>query len=431
MRAIMVQGTSSWAGKSLLATVLCRHFARQGMSVAPFKAQNMSNNARVVAGGEIGTAQYLQALAARATPDVRMNPVLVKPETDRTSQVIIRGVADPAISAMPWRARPTHLWAAIEDSLRSLSAAFELVVIEGAGSPAEINLRDTDLANMRVARLADAPVIIVADIERGGALAHLYGTWALLDAQDRQRVRGFVLNRFRGELALLDPAPRQLQELTGVPTLGVVPLLAHGLPDEDGAAAPRPLAHGRRVAIVRYPTASNLDEFKRLEEVAAVVWAVRPADLDDAELIILPGSKHVSRDLAWLRAARLEAPLRAHVRSELAPTKRLAARTQARFATLSGPWSALSGLTVAGYEIRHGHTSAHDPVQVALPNDLGWFRGPVLGCYLHGLLESPEILHATLGAAPTQSLDETIDRLTDGVMAALDERRLEALISPS
>jgi len=469
MRAIMVQGTSSWAGKSLLATVLCRHFARQGMSVAPFKAQNMSNNARVVAGGEIGTAQYLQALAARATPDVRMNPVLVKPETDRTSQVIIRGVADPAISAMPWRARPTHLWAAIEDSLRSLSAAFELVVIEGAGSPAEINLRDTDLANMRVARLADAPVIIVADIERGGALAHLYGTWALLDAQDRQRVRGFVLNRFRGELALLDPAPRQLQELTGVPTLGVVPLLAHGLPDEDGAAAPRPLAHGRRVAIVRYPTASNLDEFKRLEEVAAVVWAVRPADLDDAELIILPGSKHVSRDLAWLRAAGLEAPLRAHVgagrrllgicgglqmlgvnvtdrsgrdadaeglgllavRSELAPTKRLAARTQARFATLSGPWSALSGLTVAGYEIRHGHTSAHDPVQVALPNDLGWFRGPVLGCYLHGLLESPEILHATLGAAPTQSLDETIDRLTDGVMAALDERRLEALISPS
>lgn len=196
----MVQGTSSWAGKSMLSTALCRHCARQGLRVAPFKAQNMSNNARVVAGGEIGAAQYLQARAARCEPDVRMNPVLVKPETDGRSQVILRGVADRELSALDWRARAPHLWPAVEESFRSLSEEFELVVVEGAGSPAEINLRDTDLANMRVARLADAAVLLVCDIDRGGALAHLYGTWALLDDEDRSRVRAFVLNRFRGEL---------------------------------------------------------------------------------------------------------------------------------------------------------------------------------------------------------------------------------------
>ncbi len=462
----MVQGTSSWAGKSLLATVLCRHFARTGLAVAPFKAQNMSNNARVVPGGEIGTAQYLQAIAARATPDVRMNPVLVKPETERTSQVIVSGLAEPAISAMPWRTRAPHLWPAIERSLRSLAQEFELIVIEGAGSPAEINLRDTDLANMPVARLADAPVVLVADIDRGGALAHLYGTWALLHEQDRPRVRAFVLNRFRGDLALLDPAPRQLQELTAVPTLGVVPMLAHGLPDEDGAAAPRALSHGPRVAIVRYPTASNLDEFKRLEGVASVVWASEPAHLQGADIVVLPGSKHVSGDLAWLRRAGLEAPLRAHVgagrrllgicgglqmlgrsiedrsgrdasadglallavHSELAPTKRLAERTEARFATLAEPWSSLSGCPVAGYEIRHGHTASTDGAREALPGGLGWAQGPVLGLYLHGLLENAEALRTILGTAPAQSLDDTIDRLTDDVMATLDGRMLGALV---
>jgi adenosylcobyric acid synthase len=462
----MVQGTSSWAGKSLLATVLCRHFARVGLSVAPFKAQNMSNNARVVAGGEIGTAQYLQAIAARTTPDARMNPVLVKPETDRTSQVIIRGVADPVVSAMAWRERAPHLWPAIEQSLRSLSEEFELIVIEGAGSPAEINLRDSDLANMPVARLADAAVVIVADIDRGGALAHLYGTWALIDDEDRWRVRAFVLNRFRGDVALLDPAPHQLQELTGVPTLGVVPMLVHGLPDEDGAGPPRPFVDGPRVAIVHYPAASNLDEFKLLESLASVVWVARPADLNGADLIVLPGSKHVSRDLAWLRRIGLEAALRAHVNagrrllgicgglqmlgqtiedhsgrdgdakglallpvcSELAPTKHLAARTQARFAILPEPWSSLSGRTVVGYEIRHGCTRAQGINHEALPNGLGWVQGPVLGVYLHGLLEDAEVLGAVIGTAPAESLDDTIDQLTDSVIAALDKRALGALV---
>ncbi len=185
MPALMVQGVSSWAGKSLLTTALVRFFARRGVRVAPFKGQNMSNNARVVAGGEIGVAQYLQALAAGIEPDVRMNPVLVKPEGERASQVVVDGRPDHGLSALAWRDRGPALWPPIERALRSLLAEFELVVIEGAGSPAEINLRSTDLANMRVAQAAGAPVILVADIDRGGAFAHLYGTWSLLGADER------------------------------------------------------------------------------------------------------------------------------------------------------------------------------------------------------------------------------------------------------
>src|SRR5205085_5848301 len=192
MSAIMIQGTSSWAGKSLLTTALCRSLARRGLRVAPFKAQNMSNNARVVAGGEIGAAQYLQALAAGVEPDVRMNPVLVKPEGHDRSQVVVNGVVDHELSRMAWPARQHLLWWRIAAALRSLLDEFELVVIEGAGSPAEVNLREFDLVNMRVAAAADAPVLLVTDIDRGGAFAHLYGTWALLDDEERARISGFV-----------------------------------------------------------------------------------------------------------------------------------------------------------------------------------------------------------------------------------------------
>src|SRR6266536_3259293 len=234
----MVQGASSSAGKSLLTTALARAFHRRGVDVAPFKAQNMSNNARVVAGGEIGVAQYLQALAAGLEPDVRMNPVLVKPEGDSQSQVVVNGQVDGVLSGKPWRGRGAALWPPIEAALHSLLDEFELVVIEGAGSPAEINLRTTDLANMRVALAARAPVVLVADIDRGGAFAHLYGTWSLLGGTERALVRGFVLNKFRGDTALLPPAPRRLAALTGVETLGVIPWLEHGPPDEEGAADP-------------------------------------------------------------------------------------------------------------------------------------------------------------------------------------------------
>jgi adenosylcobyric acid synthase len=296
MQALMVQGVSSWAGKSLLTTALLRFFARRGVRVAPFKGQNMSNNARVVDGGEIGVAQYLQALAAGVAPDVRMNPVLVKPEGETRSQVIVNGRPDSALSSTPWRGRGAALWPPIDAALRSLLAEFELVVIEGAGSPAEINLRDTDLANMRVALAAEAPVVLVADIDRGGAFAHLYGTWSLLRDRERSAIQAFVLNKFRGDASLLPPAPAELEELTSVPVIGVLPWLEHGLPDEDGAAARG--GRGAIVAVVRYPTASNLDEFRQLEQVARVEWVTDPRAIDNADLVILPGSKHVIADLA-------------------------------------------------------------------------------------------------------------------------------------
>ncbi len=458
MRALMVQGTSSWAGKSLLVTALARLIARRGVAVAPFKGQNMSNNARVVAGGEIGVAQYLQALAARVEPDVRMNPVLVKPEGDDRSQVVLLGKPDLELSREPWRRRSARLWPAIESSLRSLASEYELLLIEGAGSPAEINLLSTDLANMRVARLAEASVLLVADIERGGAFAHLYGTWALLEPADRALVRGFVLNKFRGDASLLPPGPERLEELTGVPLVGVVPRLEHGLPDEDGAAAP-PRAGTPRpgVAVVRYPTASNLDELKPLEQVADVVWARTARELEGADLVVLPGSKHVAGDLAWLRRSGLGDAVAARARAGrrvlgicgglqllgdaiedpsgvdgegrglgLLPLttvfsgEKRTRRTSSRFTELEPPWSALSGRDVAGYEIRHGTTSAAGAVAAALPDGLGFAAGPVLGIYLHGLFEQPELVEALLGALPVRSLDAELDRLADDVEPHLD-----------
>jgi adenosylcobyric acid synthase len=455
----MVQGTSSWAGKSLLVTALARLAARRGIAVAPFKAQNMSNNARVVDGGEIGAAQYLQARAAGVEPDVRMNPVLVKPEADSRSQVVVLGRPDLALSRRAWRERPPSLWPVIERSLRALANDYDLLLIEGAGSPAEINLMTTDLANMRVARLAGARVLLVADIERGGAFAHLYGTWSLLEPEDRERVWGFVLNKFRGDPALLHPGPELLRARTGVPVVGVIPRIEHGLPDEDGAAASR-RAHGGRpvVAVIRYPTASNLDEFKALEQVADVVWATAPPHLDGADLVVLPGSKHVASDLAWLRARGLAGALTRSrcvlgicgglqmlgqriddpagvegsavglgllaLRTTFAEQK-ATRRTTATFAELDEPWAALAGVEVSGYEIRHGETVTLDGPAVLEP-ELAFAAGSVLGVYLHGLFEQPAFVRALLGAAPGRSLDEELDRLADAVEPHLD---VEALLT--
>jgi adenosylcobyric acid synthase len=445
--ALSVQGASSWAGKSLVATALCRWFARRGVRVAPFKAQNMSNNARVASGGEIGAAQWLQALAAGVQPDVRMNPVLVKPEGDTDSQVVVLGRPDAALSARPWRDRSAVLWPAVESSLRSLQVEFDLVVLEGAGSPAEINLLSTDLANMRSARLADAAVLLLADIDRGGAFAHLYGTWRLLERPDRGRVRGFLLNKFRGDPDLLHPAPELLRRRTGVRTLGVLPWLEHGLPDEDGAADPT-LSGGRpRVAVVRYPTASNLDEYRRLEQVADVVWARKPADLAGADLVVLPGSKNVEGDGAWLLERGFAPGLRGRrllavcgglqllgeewlgllpLRTTFAPDKAVRP-AESRFGELPPPWDGLSGLAVAGYEIRHGSSHPTAPLSEALPGGLGWVSGDVLAVYVHGLLEQPEIVQALLGAAPARSLEETFDLLAGALDAHVEMDAVAAL----
>ncbi|RYY83961.1 MAG: cobyric acid synthase, partial [Comamonadaceae bacterium] len=463
-RCVMVLGTTSGAGKSWLATALCRWYARQGLRVAPFKAQNMSNNARVVEGGEIGSAQYFQALAARAVPEVRMNPLLLKPERDTHSQVVLFGQVDAALTAQPWRARSESVWPRIAAALDALREENDVVVIEGAGSPAEINLKDSDIVNMRVARHADAACLLVTDIDRGGAFAHLYGTWAFLDEDERRLLRGFVLNKFRGDASLLAPAPQLLEQRTGVPTLATLPMWwQHGLPEEDGVFDDRGSAGSgavtRTVAVVACPRISNLDEFQPLKRVPglALRWVRTPAELAGLEVgdwIVLPGSKNTSGDLAWLRAQGLDAAIGAHAArggavlgicgglqmlgealidphgidgnapglgllplvTQFEPAKTVR-RTSAQFTALQGAWSALSGVAVAGYEIRHGHTVQHagmQPGRAVLPGGLGWqnAEGNVLGVYLHGLFEDPAVLHALFGAtAPT--LDSVFDELAD------------------
>ena len=416
----------------------------------------MSNNARVVAGGEMGVAQYLQALAAGIEPDVRMNPILVKPEADDRSQVVVMGEVDRELGARRWRERPGQLWPIAEAALRELLDEYDLVLVEGAGSPAETNLRSTDLANMRSAHAAGAPVILVADIDRGGAFAHLHGTWALVDDADREALKGFVLNKFRGDESLLAPAPDDLAASTGMAFVGVIPWVEHGLPDEDGAAAPPRRPGSSRVAVVRYPTASNLDEFKTLEQVAEVVWATSPDELVDADLVVLPGSKHVAGDrVAALARARpgnrrarragdrvlgicggLELlggpiddpagvdgsatglgllPVRTTFRSE-----KRTERVETAFAPLAEPWHALSRLDVRGYEIRHGDVSPTAHATEATAGGRGFVAGSVLGLTLHGALESPDVLAALVGARPARALESVFDGLADLVEERLD-----------
>jgi adenosylcobyric acid synthase len=464
-RSIMVLGTTSGAGKSWLTTALCRWHARRGLKVAPFKAQNMSNNARVVAGGEIGSAQYFQALAAGAAPDVRMNPLLLKPERDTHSQVVLMGKVSESLSALPWRGRSEKVWPRISQALDELRAENDVLVIEGAGSPAEINLMDSDIVNLRVARHADARCLLVTDIDRGGAFAHLYGTWTLLPQEDRARLAGFVLNKFRGDASLLAPAPRMLQEMTGVPTVATLPMWwQHGLPEEDGVFDDRspttqptpPAARAEVIAVVVYPRISNLDEFQPLKNIPGVRlrWVRSAADLADADTVILPGSKHTSGDLAWLREQGLDRAIVAHAASgrrvlgvcgglqmlgeglidphgidgngpglgmlpvvtRFERDKTVRHRT-ASFGALRGPWSALSGIAVQGYEIHHGQTLEHTAMAAAgvrahavMPDGMAWQNdtGNVLGIYLHGLFEDPAALKALFGScAPT--LDSVFD----------------------
>src|SRR5713101_7729184 len=254
---IMIMGCTSDAGKSFLVTALCRHFANRGVRVAPFKAQNMSNNAAVTPDGlEIGRAQYLQALAARTTPQARMNPVLLKPSADTYSQVIVMGRVNTTVSTLPWLERKRHLWPIVREALHSLLHDHEQVVIEGAGSPAEINLRAGDIVNMSIARECQADVYLVADIDRGGAFAHLLGTWYCLEPEEQALVEGFILNKFRGEQALLGNAMDWLHERTGIPTVALLPMVRHILPEEDTLHhRAYPEAQQINLALVIYPYA--------------------------------------------------------------------------------------------------------------------------------------------------------------------------------
>ena len=418
---LMIMGCTSDAGKSFLVAALCRHFANRGVRVAPFKAQNMSNNAAVTPDGlEMGRAQYLQALAARAMPQARMNPLLLKPSADTYSQVIVMGRYSAEISALPWMGRKSRLWPVVCDALHGLLADYDQVVIEGAGSPAEINLRAGDIVNMSVALECNADVYLVADIDRGGAFAHLLGTWMCLEPDERARVKGFVLNKFRGDQALLGNAMDWLRERTGVPTVAIVPMIRHSLPEEDTLHhRGQRLAGQINLALVVYPYASNLDEFDPLihEPGVSVVPLRDRTPLGDFEAIVLPGSKNTAESLRYLERTGLAAEIAAaaargvpiigicggmqllgrHIADPhglesgdspgldlLDITTTLAADKTTR--QRQTQW--LEGEPVTGYEIHHGRTVAGPKASAHLADGLGWQQANVVGVYLHGLFEN-------------------------------------------
>lgn len=307
----MVQGTSSDAGKTILVAALCRYFSDLGYAVAPFKAQNMALNAVAVAGGEeISWAQVMQAEAARSEPSVDMNPLLLKPVSDTVSQVVLRGRVVGDFSAREYQAYKKTAFPVVMEALNALRQRYDVVVLEGAGSPAEVNLRSADLVNMGLAEAADAPVLLISDIDRGGMFAYVVGTLALLTESERARVCGLVINRFRGELARLEPGLDSLFQMTGVPLVGVIPYLSGlSLPAEDslGIKAAAKKNWDLDVAVIRLPRIANFSDFHILEEEEGVRlrYILGTSELGRPQLIILPGTKNTIADLAWLKETGL------------------------------------------------------------------------------------------------------------------------------
>jgi adenosylcobyric acid synthase len=431
--ALLVAGTTSDAGKSMVVAGLCRVLARKGIRVAPFKAQNMSNNSAVtVEGGEIGRAQAMQARAAGLAPSVRFNPVLLKPGSDRTSQLVVRGSVVGTVGAKDYFTHRERLSAVVADELHALRDEFDAVIVEGAGSPAEINLRATDIANMGLARAADLPVVIVGDIDRGGLLAHLYGTVAVLAPEDQRLICGFLVNKFRGDPALLVPGLTQLQDLTGRPTYGVIPY-SDGLwlDAEDSVSV---LAHrvvgdpqtprGRqwlRMAAIRLPRISNSTDVEALacEPGVLVRWAGDAADLADADVVVIPGSKATVADLAWLRERGLADAIVAHARlgkPVLGVCGGFQMLCQGIDDTVESRAGRVDGLglfdadiefasekvlrhheaPMYGYEIHHGRLSR------STEDDwlgVGIRSGAVYGTHWHGLLDNDDVRRQWLTAA--------------------------------
>jgi adenosylcobyric acid synthase len=427
--ALLVAGTTSDAGKSMVVAGLCRLLARKGIRVAPFKAQNMSNNSAVtIEGGEIGRAQAVQARAAGLAPSIRFNPILLKPGSDRTSQLVLRGRVVDTVKAADYITHRDRLAAVVTDELQSLRSEFDAVICEGAGSPAEINLRATDLANMGLARAANLPVILVGDIDRGGLLAHLYGTVAVLEPDDQRHISGFVVNKFRGDPGLLAPGLEQLRELTGRPTYGVIPYTdGLWLDTEDSVSV---LAHRvvgdpqpprgpewLRVAAIRLPRISNSTDVEALacEPGVVVRWVTDPADLADADVVVIPGSKASVPDLAWLRERGLADGITAHagrgkpVLGICGGFQMLCGRIDDSVESKAGVVEGLGLLDadivfalektlrhretpLHGYEIHHGQVARSgedDWLGSGIP--LGIRRGNVYGTHWHGLLDNDEL----------------------------------------
>jgi adenosylcobyric acid synthase len=455
-KALMVVGTTSSAGKSLLVTALCRIFARRGVRVAPFKAQNMSNNAAVCPdGAEIGRAQAVQAAAAGIESTADMNPILLKPEADARSQVVLMGRALGVESARSYHRRKQEFWSVVTAALDRLRANYELVIIEGAGSPVELNLKSRDIVNMAVARYAQSPALLVGDIDRGGVFAQLLGTLWLLEPEERELVKGLVVNKFRGDISLFSDGVRILEERGGVPVLGVVPYLHNlGIPEEDAVALDEPLFNQSRehdvdVAVVKLPLIANFDDFDPLaaEPGVQVRYVSSVQELGRPHAVILPGAKSTIADLAWLQAQGLAEAIRQlagegtavvgicggyqmlgqvirdpdHVESPLEEVAGLGllsletvfegekATHRARARVTGGPgWLAdLDGQSIAGYEIHMGRTRGGQPwieiseqsgEPISVTDGAVSGDGRVWGCYLHGLFENEPLRRAWLSS---------------------------------
>ncbi|HXH79443.1 cobyric acid synthase [Nocardioides sp.] len=474
MSGLLVAGTTSDAGKSVVATGLCRALVRRGVRVAPYKAQNMSNNSMVCTAddrstAEIGRAQWIQAIAARVTPEPAMNPVLLKPGSDRRSHVVLMGQPAGEVSSSDWQAGRRHLAQAAHAAYDDLSTRFEVVVAEGAGSPAEINLRAGDYVNMGLARHAGLPTVVVGDIDRGGVFAAMFGTVALLEPADQRLVAGFVVNKFRGDVALLAPGLDSLETLTGRRVFGVLPwdsslwLDSEDALDLDGRSSGSHAAH--RVVVVRLPRISNFTDVDALglEPDLDVVFATSPRDLADADLVVLPGTRATLDDLAWLRSRGLDRAIVEHARSgrpvlgicggfqmlgraitdphgvegrpgvEVAGLGLLDVRTNFDAdKVLRQPVGEALGVQASGYEIHHGRVAVGSG-----DSFLGGTRdGLVFGTMWHGSLEGDDLRRAflveTLGLAPSTvsfpaARERRLDLLGDLVEQHLDVDALLAL----
>ncbi|MCI6937362.1 MAG: cobyric acid synthase, partial [Clostridiales bacterium] len=312
---IMIQGTMSNAGKSLLCAGLCRVLRQDGYRVAPFKSQNMALNSFITAdGGEMGRAQVVQAEAAGIAPDVRMNPILLKPTTDVGSQVIVNGQVMGNMRAMEYYRRKREFVPEVMKAYDSLASQYDIIVIEGAGSPAEINLKQEDIVNMGLAKMVDAPVLLVGDIDRGGVFAQLYGTVALLEEDERARIKGTVINKFRGDKAILEPGLKTLEALCGVPVAGVIPYVHVDIDDEDSLSERFSRDTQRKlldIAVIRLPRISNFTDFAPFERYGnvSVRYVTSVEELHDPDIIFLPGTKSTIADLLWLRQCGLEAAI--------------------------------------------------------------------------------------------------------------------------
>ncbi len=433
-KAIMIQGTTSNAGKSLLCAGLCRIFKQDGYTVAPFKSQNMALNSYITQDGlEMGRAQVMQAEAAGVPPDVRMNPVLLKPTSDEGSQVIVNGEVRGNMGAREYFAHKTELIPDIMHAYDSLSQEYDIIVIEGAGSPAEINLKSQDIVNMGMAKLAKAPVLIVGDIDRGGVFAALAGTMLLLEEDEKKLVKGTVINKFRGDPSILEPGLRQLEQIVRVPVAGVIPYLHIDVDDEDSLTdrfERKPQNALIDIAVIRFPRISNFTDFNPLEYVdgVGVRYVGSVGELGRPDLVILPGTKNTMADLVWLRESGLEASVLKYaaegfpvlgvcggyqmlgvsladpygvehggkmagmglLSSETVFAKqKTRTRATGLLPKVGGIFSGLSGREYDAYEIHMGETTNN----LAVVNE-----GNVYGTYLHGIFDKEDVCKAVVDA---------------------------------